>query len=94
LASTVRQLRKTTIRLAWSELEDGVTWAAAGTAPRGIIRLMAERLRDGSWTWTTWRAIAPTEFQSGFSSTREAACVAAENAAAAMAATAKRRFCD
>ncbi len=74
----------------WSELEDGVTWATAvtqgtGTRGNGKIRLMAERLSDGSWEWTTWRAIRPGEFQSGSLSTQEAACAAAERAAMEMA---------
>ncbi len=87
MASTVQQQRKTTMRLAWSELENGVTWASAGTVPSGTIRLMAERLRDGSWTWTTWRATAPAEFMCGFAATRETACFAAEISASAMTAS-------
>ena len=70
----------------WSKIEDGVTWATAGTPGKGRIRLMAERLSDGSWGWTTWRAIRPGEYQSGSLWTQEAACAAAEHAASEMAA--------
>ncbi len=71
-------------RAAWSELEDGVTWATAGTPGRGQIRLMAEYLPDGTWEWTTWRAIRPGEFQAGCVLTQDAACAAAESAASTM----------
>jgi hypothetical protein len=83
-AITVQQLRKI-VHPAWSEIEDGVTWASAGTQGSGRIRLMTEQMPDGSWTWTAWRAIRPGEFQSGSVLTQDAACAAAEGAAAGMA---------
>jgi hypothetical protein len=70
-----------TMRPAWSESEDGVTWAIAGTAAKGKIRLMVECMPDGSSAWTTWSAIWFGEFLSGSELTHEAACAAAERAA-------------
>ncbi len=69
-----------TMHRAWSENEDGGTWATAGMAGTGQIRLMAERMPDGTWKWTTWRGIRFGEFRSCSAWTQEAAYAAVERA--------------
>lgn len=81
----MQQLRRTMFPV-WSEVEDDVTSATAGTPGNGQIRLMVERLSDGSWEWTTWRAIRPSDFQSGSVLTQATARAAAERAASSMTA--------
>jgi hypothetical protein len=71
----------------WAQVDDAALSATFSTPRSGKILLVAEGLPDGSWEWTMWKAFRPGEFLSGFTSTRAAACAAAELAAMEMAAT-------